>query len=135
MPLGKFFKKAFGGSEKSITERKVKTGFSEAQVANFLSAGNLLSTDFTPGKSFKENTPDEKVRTDFNINKKTFFSGFGGSHSSSVKSTTGFQGAFSKDVTSADQIQALANAFENRKSEVTERRRAPGRSQLFFVGR
>lgn len=101
------------GSGGGIPEGAVrKKGFLQSEVSAFFAAGDLQSSG-TVGRrrSFIDETTQPKERTFFQGEK------------------------LSEKVKSSEQLELLAQAFENRKKAIADRTRQPGRQGSLFTQR
>lgn len=107
---------------------KEKKGFSTSELSSFFKRGDVQSTS-NPTLNFNLLKPDKKtlqtIQTDH-----TETSFFSGRETRRSQHTTGFMGEFS-DVTD-DQLDAMVNTFNKRRTTILDKKRAPGRSQLFL---
>lgn len=107
----------------------IKKGVAQEDLTSFLTKGDTQSAR-TPNLSqdFSLLRPVEKERTKTFRQKKNFFGGLPGPK----PEVGGFMGQFSEITT--DQLDSLVNTFNNRRQMIQDRRRAPGRSQVFMTG-
>lgn len=113
---------------REITSRN-QTGFEEGEVARFLQAGNLQSRQNVRDLE----TPEERTLEESSVRETRRRGLFRGTRTKVSETATGFSGRFS-DI-SAEELDQAVNVFQARTKEIRRRSGAPGREQLFKVGR
>lgn len=113
-------------SDETITQTASKSGFDKVDIAAFKQKGDVQSIG-TPDLI----TPQKKTFTRTMSQNQTTFLGNKIGEGAISTSESGFMGEFS-DITD-DQLNAMVNTFNNRKKLLLDKKRAPGRSQLFLV--